>query len=322
MTGFRENLEKMSAFANRIKNQLVYLAWMQALIATVGSLFFSEVMSFVPCELCWYQRILMYPLVLVLTIGILLRDQYIRYYALPLSLLGLGIAAYHNLLYYGVIPTGWHVCTGGVPCETRWIQWFGFVGIPFLSLTAFAIVTLSLLWYSLPKTEYEDNLPETSQSISYHWIKRTVSVAMLTVYAALFLIALTNGKPDTINKSIPSTAYIAPASAESLTSVGEQLITEGRQLYSQSCANCHGSEGQGVSGLGVDLSDSPFIAANTDSVLLEFIKTGRQVSDPENSTGMTMPGKGSNIALADDEILAIITYIRSISVNELDLSEN
>lgn len=305
----------MRTFINYIQHHLIYLAWIQVLIATIGSLFFSEVVNFVPCELCWYQRILMYPLVLVLTIGILLRDQNIRHYALPFSILGLGIAAYHNLLYYGVIPTGWHVCTGGVPCETRWIQWFGFVGIPFLSLTAFAIVTLSLLWYSLPKTEYEDNLPETSQSMSYQWIKRTVSVVMLTVYAALFLIALMNGKPDTINTSIPSTAYITPASAETLTSVGEQLITEGRQLYSQSCASCHGSEGQGVSGLGMDFTDSPFIAANTDSVLLEFIKTGRSVSDPQNTTGVVMPGKGGNITLTDNEILAVIVYIRSLSVS-------
>src|SRR3712207_5030944 len=77
----------------------LYAAWVVALLATVGSLFFSEVMGLPPCALCWYQRIAMYPLVPVIATGILARDARVRAYALPLCLAGLGLAVYHNLLY-------------------------------------------------------------------------------------------------------------------------------------------------------------------------------------------------------------------------------
>ena len=130
-----------------LKANLVYLAWFQALIATLGSLFFSEIMQLTPCVLCWYQRITMYPLLLILTVGILLRDQRLRFYVLPLSLIGLAIAVYHNLLYYNVIPESIAPCTAGVSCTTRQIEWFGFITIPLMALTAFTIITFSMILY-------------------------------------------------------------------------------------------------------------------------------------------------------------------------------
>jgi disulfide bond formation protein DsbB len=130
----------------RIRPALVYVAWTQALVATLGSLFFSEVMHLIPCVLCWYQRILMYPLVAVLTVGILLRDERLRFYVLPLSLTGLAIALYHNLLYYGILPEGIVQCTTGVSCTQKQIEWLGFITIPFLSLTAFTVITGCIGW--------------------------------------------------------------------------------------------------------------------------------------------------------------------------------
>lgn len=128
------------------RSVLPYIAWTQALVATLGSLFFSEVMHLTPCLLCWYQRILMYPLVAILTVGILLRDERLRLYVLPLSIGGLAIAIYHNLLYYGVIPEGIVQCTTGVSCTQRQIEWFGFITIPFLSLIAFTVITTCMWW--------------------------------------------------------------------------------------------------------------------------------------------------------------------------------
>jgi disulfide bond formation protein DsbB len=124
---------------------LIRLAWAQALIATLGSLYFSQVMGLIPCVLCWYQRIAMYPLVIVLGVGILLREARIRSYALPLSLIGLAIAIDHNLLYYGVLPESIQPCTAGVSCTTRQIEWLGFVTIPLLALVAFAVISVCLL---------------------------------------------------------------------------------------------------------------------------------------------------------------------------------
>jgi len=124
-----------------------YFAWGQAIIATAGSLYFSEVRHFIPCTLCWYQRILMYPLVIVLGVAILLGERRLRYYVLPFTIPGLLIAAYHNLLWYRITEEAGSVCSGGVSCSIRWIEWGGFIGIPLLSLTAFLLITSFVLMY-------------------------------------------------------------------------------------------------------------------------------------------------------------------------------
>jgi disulfide bond formation protein DsbB len=126
---------------------LPYLAWFISLVATIGSLFFSEVMGLPPCLLCWYQRVAMYPLVLVIGAGIVMRDSRVRNYALPLSLAGLVISVYHNLLYYGVIPESLTPCTQGISCTSRQIEWLGFITIPLMALAAFIGLTLCLMFY-------------------------------------------------------------------------------------------------------------------------------------------------------------------------------
>lgn len=130
-----------------------YLAWTQALVAMSGSLFFSEVLGYPPCVLCWYQRIAMYPLVIVLAVGILRRDRRIHLSVLPLSVIGLAIAVYHNLLYVGIIPEAMSACRAGVSCTTKFFEWFGFITIPFLSLTAFTVITILMLinWRAQPR---------------------------------------------------------------------------------------------------------------------------------------------------------------------------
>jgi len=126
---------------------LLYAAWFIALSSMVGSLFFSEVMQLPPCALCWYQRIAMYPLVVIIPAGILLRDSRVKYYALPLCLIGLAIAVYHNLLYYGVIPETIAPCTDGVPCNAVQLEWLGFITIPLMGLAAFASIAVCLVLY-------------------------------------------------------------------------------------------------------------------------------------------------------------------------------
>ncbi len=125
----------------------LYLAWLQALVATIGSLYFSEVRHFAPCVLCWYQRILMYPLVILLTVGILKKDKNVVDYVLPLSLLGTAIAIYHNLLYNKILPESVAPCSIGASCLTKYIEWFGFITIPFLSLVAFVIIDILVIQY-------------------------------------------------------------------------------------------------------------------------------------------------------------------------------
>jgi disulfide bond formation protein DsbB len=123
----------------------IFSAWILASIATLGSLFFSEVMKFPPCVLCWYQRICMYPLVLILLAGMFPVSKSVVKFSLPLVLSGWVIAVYHNLLYYNIIPESAAPCVQGISCTTKFIQWFGFVTIPFLSLMAFSSILILLL---------------------------------------------------------------------------------------------------------------------------------------------------------------------------------
>lgn len=126
---------------------LLQLAWLQAVIATGGSLYLSEVLKLIPCVLCWYQRIAMYPLVVILTIGLLVRERRIRLYVLPFSLIGLAISAYHNLLYYHILPERFQPCTAGASCTAREIEWLGFISISLLALVAFSVISVCLLLY-------------------------------------------------------------------------------------------------------------------------------------------------------------------------------
>lgn len=124
---------------------LIFLSWFFACIATVGSLFFSEVMAYPPCALCWYQRICMYPLVIIFLPAAISFDRSVIKFSMPLVVTGLIIAIYHNFVYYGVIDESLSPCTMGVSCKAKFIQWFGFVDIPQLSLLAFVLIFLLLL---------------------------------------------------------------------------------------------------------------------------------------------------------------------------------
>jgi len=124
---------------------LIFTAWLIATVATLGALFMSEVMGFAPCVLCWWQRIFMFPLVLILALGLFPFDPKVTRYALPLAVIGLGLAAFHVLLTLGIIPEALAPCRQGIPCKTIQIEWFGFVTIPLLSLFAFLTITGLLL---------------------------------------------------------------------------------------------------------------------------------------------------------------------------------
>lgn len=127
-----------------IKNNRLLFAWIISILATLGSLYFSEIRHFIPCEWCWFQRILMYPLSVILGIAYFKRDENIFLYIRPLVILGMGISSLHymqqKLHIFG------DFCTSIVPCSTIYINWLGFVTIPFLALIAFTSITfLSLV---------------------------------------------------------------------------------------------------------------------------------------------------------------------------------
>jgi len=124
---------------------LVFAAWLVSATATLGALFMSEVMGFAPCVLCWWQRIFMFPLVLILALGLFPFDAKVLRYALPLAAGGLLVAGFHVLLTIGVIPETLAPCRDGIPCKDLQIEWFGFVTIPLLSFFAFLVLNLLLV---------------------------------------------------------------------------------------------------------------------------------------------------------------------------------
>ena len=148
-----ENAGQVSTGPSVPLNEILpYAAWTLALLSAAGSLFFSEVMELPPCVLCWYQRIAMYPLVLIIGIGIALNEAKWKLFALPLALIGLAISVYHNLIYYGVIPESLTPCTQGVSCSERQIEWLGFITIPLMGLVSFLLIS-ALIFFYRPKKE-------------------------------------------------------------------------------------------------------------------------------------------------------------------------
>lgn len=130
---------------NWFRQNILYLAWAQVLVATLGSLYFSEILRFPPCDLCWYQRILMYPLLILLPLGILFKDKNLPFYILPFSVGGIIVALYQNLLQVSFASGNPAPCAFGVSCTTQYINLFGIITIPFLSLIAFAIITILMI---------------------------------------------------------------------------------------------------------------------------------------------------------------------------------
>ena len=137
----------------RSSRSLLFLAFIVAAIAMSGSLYFSEARLFQPCKYCWYQRILMYPLVLLFGIAAIRNDRSIVIYTLPLSLIGMGYGLFHYGLQKGLVPQE-NGCAA--LCDYAYINWAGFITIPFMSSIAFTLITiLSLAVFFSKSTKKE-----------------------------------------------------------------------------------------------------------------------------------------------------------------------
>ena len=123
----------------------MFLAWMVAVVATFGALFVGEVMGQLPCDLCWHQRVFMFPLVAVLGVAVLRSDTEAWLYALPLASLGWLVAAFHNFLYFEIIPKAIKPCSEGPSCSGDGMTILGSIPLPLLSLAAFTVIIALLL---------------------------------------------------------------------------------------------------------------------------------------------------------------------------------
>ena len=116
------------------------LAFIVALTCMLGSLYFSEIANFTPCNLCWYQRIAMYPLSVLLVVATVRRDHDVRFYVVPLAVIGAGISLYHFLVERFPSLEASGVCTLAVPCTQVWFRRFGFITLPFMALSGFLLI--------------------------------------------------------------------------------------------------------------------------------------------------------------------------------------
>jgi disulfide bond formation protein DsbB len=131
----------------------VFMAWLVASVSTLGALFLGEVMGYTPCVLCWYQRICMFPLVLILASGLFPFDRRVVRYALPLALAGWLLAMFHWGVSSGLVPESATPCSQGVPCSVEQLVWFGLLTLPMLSVLAFSVMIALLLLaqFKVPK---------------------------------------------------------------------------------------------------------------------------------------------------------------------------
>lgn len=304
-------MERVSSWLNR---NSMYLALLAAWIAMCGSLYFSEVKGYVPCVLCWYQRILMYPLAGIIAIGLLRRDWHLPYYVLPFSLIGLCVSTYHYLLEKTDIFAGAAACRQGVSCTTQWINWFGFVTIPFLALVGFLIITLMSVIALLnhePVGEDEDG-----DRLRTPWLRVVAPVvAVLAVSAVLFITGAppAQGQDSTQELAAFPVADVTPGPQQLVDHANHSAaaVERGGQLYRESCAACHGIDAKGVANLGNQLAGSDYVNGKTDAELLAVIRDGRDLGHPENTTGLVMPPSGGRPDLSDQDLLSIIAFIRA-----------
>lgn len=130
------------------RENILFIAWAASIIAMFGSLFFSEIKHYEPCTLCWYQRIIMYPFTILIGIALIKKDYWISFYTMILSGIGIAISTYHYLLQKVPLLSDHAASCGRIPCTGQYINWFGFITIPFLALTAFIIIFICsyLIW--------------------------------------------------------------------------------------------------------------------------------------------------------------------------------
>lgn len=126
------------SFRQLIVRHALRLSFTASLVAVLGSLYYSEIVGFVPCFLCWWQRVFMYPQVLIAGVALWKNDRHALRYLMALSAVGAAIAGYHYLLEWGFIPSGLCPATGP-DCAQRFVYEFGYITIPLMSFTAFAI---------------------------------------------------------------------------------------------------------------------------------------------------------------------------------------
>ena len=303
-------LDRLSLWLDR--NSL-YIALLTAWIAMCGSLYFSEVAGYVPCNLCWYQRILMYPLAVIIGVGLIQQVQALPLLVLPFSLLGIGVSSYHYLLEKTDLFSNSTTCDVGAPCTVAWINWLGFITIPFLALIAFLIITLmTIIAWQAGTPDPEDETARPLLPVG------TIVLLVVITFVILGRINAPVAHAESTQSGVGFTVIetgaamgvdLPPATA---TAQMQATLVTGQSQYARNCIGCHGPQGDGITGLGSSLKQSELVQRGEITAVIQIVRQGLAADHPDNQSGVAMPPNGGQAPLSDEELTAIVLDLRSL----------
>ncbi|MCS7061393.1 MAG: disulfide oxidoreductase [Anaerolineae bacterium] len=292
-----------------------YIALLAAWVATSGSLYMSEALGWIPCLLCWYQRILMYPLALIAALGIVTNDRRMYRYVLVLAVPGMGMSLYHYLyqksdFVRGLFPSS---CVVGVPCSADYLNWFGgVVTIPFLALIAFTVIVLAAIASRLADdSEYAAEDAPAESNPQARVARMVIVLLIIAGVVGAFLLAAGANAQAQVAAARPATTPVSPIA------VSPALLAKGKAVYESACVGCHGPAGEGVASIR-PITESALLRSGTDEELIQLVRMGRRVNDPHNVSGLAMPAGGGQAGMADEDILAVIAYMRVLAQGRSD----
>ncbi|MDW8351086.1 MAG: disulfide oxidoreductase [Anaerolineae bacterium] len=276
----------------------LYVALAAAWVATCGSLYMSEVLGWIPCLWCWYQRIAMYPLAVILAAGLVLRDHRLPKYALCLAIPGALASTYHILLQKVPAFARFESCVIGVPCSADYLNLFGFITIPMLALAAFVIVIVAcVIALRVPPAAGESYLAQAPlPALSPSATVSLIVVAIVALFTLSGAMTRSRQAPPSITSTLPAAPSAVGTSREAAAA-----------LYEQACAGCHGPANAGM-----QLIREEYLRQHSDLEVIALIRAGRSATDPDNFSGKAMPANGGQIGLSDEQLVALVRYLREV----------
>lgn len=284
-----------------------------AVTAVAGSLYFSEIRHFEPCLLCWYQRILMYPLAVIMGFALITRVSVMAWLVLGTAVVGQAVAAYHVLLQ----KTSWFssatTCGTGPSCAIPYIDWFGIVTIPMLSLMAFMLIAICMVLY------LNGAGTDGGEPVQLTFEPRSAAVfgGMVLIAVATFLVLRSQQSaaevaPQAAELVVPATPIQPTPAGEgnSAADSGSGVSVPGAVLFADNCAACHGGRGEGITGLTPPLLDSEKVSTMSEQELQALVRAGVAQDDPDNQTGNLMPEFGPNL-VSDEDLAVLVAWLKT-----------
>jgi disulfide bond formation protein DsbB len=256
----------------------------------------SEVLGWLPCLWCWYQRILMYPQAVLLAVGLARRDTNLPRYMLWLAIPGILASLWHIGLQKVPQITLLYPCKGSVPCSSDALWQLGifpqWVTIPMLALVAFATITVCCVIALRSRQTLDEDEVEGLSPL----------VFVLTIVVAVVLLF---GVSGAIN--VAASAPKNPLLPEPVASGGGVLAVsaEAAELFTRSCAGCHQPTTTGY-----NYMRAAFVGSKSEAEIVTSIKTGRDVKSADNFSGQAMPAYGGQLLLTDEQLLALARHVK------------